>query len=377
MLAAGDQERAARIWIEFSRRQAIVIYTMPVSRDRRARGGNPWACSHRSRFRYWPALVQLGLTLLFAGWPVFRSSAAGIEHTTNGFVFIGSNSIVTVSDTNGSILSVSLASQTGSIVSSGEFGLWLLTNQDGSSLNAMAFDASSSSNTFNWTLAPSSNALVLTYSNTEITVEVTLSNRNNGVDLSAQVQPRQETVLEFNLPGRMRFAPSNLQSLICPLNSGDGVGAAFNSGFFQSQPQSDPAIWSVTEIGEAGYISLYGSSLVFLPVDDPPVPVSFTSAGTNWLGADLAAAWAGSNAIVNRPPAPASSFLPQAPTPMPSRLSPKPTAPMPSFGSTRPVSRTRRSAFHPASEGRPRFSWTDNRRARSRCKTRGLALPSG
>ena len=241
--------------------------------------------------------------LLFLCCPSLRGFTAGIQHTANGFVFTGNNSAVTISDTNGSILSVTAAGQAGSIVNGGEFGLWSVTNEDGSSFNAAAFNASSSSNTFNWTLPPAGNILLLAYSNADIAVTVTVSNRDDGVDFAAQVQPQQNTVLEFDLPARLRFAPANIQRLICPLSSSDGVGAAFNSGFFQSQPESDPAGWSTTLAGSAGYISLYGGPLIFRAVDDPPVPVSFTTNGFSWLGTNVAAAWNGTNAIVNRPPA--------------------------------------------------------------------------
>jgi hypothetical protein len=262
---------------------------MPVSRDRGARKGRALAC--------------IAFALLFAAFPAFRASADAIQHTTNEFVFTAGNSIVTVSDTNGSILSVTESGQGGTIAYGGEFGLWSETNEDGSSFDAAEFSAGSSSNSFSWTLAPSGNALTLAYSNAAIAVNITITNGTDGVDLTAQVWPRTVTVLDLNLPGRMRFLPSNLQRLICPLSSSDGGGAAFNGTFFASQPETNPASWAPTMIGSAGYVSLYGGSLIFGPNDEPPSPVAFTSEGTNWLGADLAVAWTGSNAIVNRAPA--------------------------------------------------------------------------
>jgi hypothetical protein len=248
-------------------------------------------------------LARLGLTLLFASLPLLRSFASGIQHTTNGFVFSGSNSSITISDTNGSILSVTVAGQSGSVVGGGEFGLWSVTNEEGDSLNAAAFSASSSSNTFSWALAPSGNLLLLNYSNAAIAVTVTVSNRDGGIDLAARVQPQKGTVLEFDLPARLRFPPTHLARLICPLNSSDGVGAEFKPGFFESQSETDPGGWSNSLAGEAGYISLYGSSLTFIPDNYPPAPVSFTSAGITWLGTNVEANWNGSSAIVNRPPA--------------------------------------------------------------------------
>ncbi|MGO8700199.1 MAG: hypothetical protein ACLQVY_21120 [Limisphaerales bacterium] len=260
--------------------------------NRRAREGLVW-------FRL--IAPQITLTLLFAVARVPPCSANGIQITPAGFVFTASNSTVTVSQTNGSILSVSAAGQSGNILASGEFGLWTLTSQDGSSLDATAFSSISTSNTFHWTLPSPSNVLLLDYSNAAITVTVSLSNRGDGLDFSARVQPRQKTVLEFDLPARWRFVPTNVQRVICPLSSSDGVGAAFHASFFEAQTQGNPASWSVTQTGQAGYISLYGGPLIF--GNASPAPIGFTSAGTNWLGSNVTAAWTGSNAFVNRPPA--------------------------------------------------------------------------
>jgi hypothetical protein len=279
---------------------------MPESRVGRMGQGKEPTCEPRMLSPGRSALPRIGLMLLLACW-TFRSYAQSIQHITNAFVFSGANFTITVSDTNSSIQSVTEAGQTNSIFGGGEFGLWSLTNEDGSDLNAAQFSPSSTSNTFNWTLAPPSNVLVLSYSNSSIGVTITLSNRGDGVDFAALLQPHQETVLEFDLPARMRFTPTNVQRLICPLNSSDGVGAAFNSAFFQSQPESDPAGWSPTLVGDAGYISLYGGPLLFQ--SDAPVPVGFTTEGIEWLGTNVETTWNKTNAIVNRPPAAGQSDL--------------------------------------------------------------------
>ncbi len=247
--------------------------------------------------------------LLLASLPTLRGFASGIRHTTNGFVFSGSNSSITISDTNGSILAVSVAGQSASLVAGGEFGLWSITNAGGDRISAAAFGASSSSNTFSWTLPPAGNLLLLNYSNAAIAVTVTVSNRDDGIDLAAQVRPRNETALELDLPARLRFSPTNVARLICPLNSSDGVGAEFKPAFFAAQPPADPAGWTNSLAGEAGYISLYGGSLTFIPDAYPPAPVTFTGAGIAWLGTNVATNWNGSNAIVNRPPAPGQADI--------------------------------------------------------------------
>jgi hypothetical protein len=241
--------------------------------------------------------------LLVTGLSMLRSSATGIQHTGNTFVCSGNGSVISLDDTNGSIVSVTSTGQASNIVAGGEYGLWSIVFKEGGGINAAAFNSSSTFNTFNWSLAASGNPLLLAYSNADLVVTVTVSNRDDGVDFAAQVQPRQKTVLEFELPGRLRFTPANLQRLICPLNSSDGVGAAFMPGFFQPQPEANPAGWTTTLAGEAGYISLFGSGLVSRAVNDPPVPVSFTTSGRTWLGTNVVSAWNGTNAIVNRPPA--------------------------------------------------------------------------
>jgi hypothetical protein len=241
--------------------------------------------------------------LLVTGLSMLRSSATGIQHTGNLFVCSGNSSIISLNDTNGSIVSVTSTGQASNIVAGGEYGLWSIVFKESGGINAAAFNSSSPSNAFNWTLAASGNPLLLVYSNSDLVVTVTVSNRDDGVDFAAQVRPRQKTVLEFELPGRLRFTSANLQRLICPLHSSDGVGAAFKPGFFRSQPEANPAGWTTVLVGEAGYISLFGGGLVFRAVNDPPVPLRFTASGRTWLGTNAVAAWNGTNAIVNRPPA--------------------------------------------------------------------------
>lgn len=255
-------------------------------------------------------LRRLFLTAaLAAGWGI-RAGAA-IQHVGNGFLFSGTNSTVLVSDTNGSILSVTSGS--GEIATGGEAGLWSLsftTNGSHSktgSLNATAFSSASSSNTFQWTLSPASNLLQLTYSNADLTVLVNLSNRNDGVELSAVVTPRVTNVLALTLPAPLRFNPAVLQRFVAPSHSSDGVGMAYNQTYFQAQPEDSPASWKQSTVGPAGYISLYGSECIYTNYDS--VPVSFTTNGVTWLGASRSNTWSGTSVIVHRPPAPGQADL--------------------------------------------------------------------
>lgn len=230
---------------------------------------------------------------------------ADIQHIANGFLFTNAQGSVLISDTNGSILSITTGG--GSIASGGEAGLWSVSyvtngsSEKTGSLNAASFSASSPSNTFQWTLAPSSNLLYLTYSNAALTVVVTLSNRADGVDLSAALSPRLQNVLSLTLPAPLRFDPSGLQRFIAPSHSSDGVGMAYNQTYFQAQSEDSPASWKNSTVGPSGYISLYGGPCVYTNYDS--VPISFTTNGVAWLGASLSNKWASANAVVHRPPA--------------------------------------------------------------------------
>ena len=250
-------------------------------------------------------LSRLCAAALALGALALAPADAAIQHVANGFLFTGTNSSVLISDTNGSILSITTGS--GTIAAGGEAGLWsvsYVTNGSSAktgSLNAASFSTGSPSNTFQWALAPSSNLLYLTYSNAALTVVVTLSNREDGVDLSAALSPRLQNVLSLTLPAPLRFDPSGLQRFIAPSHSSDGVGMAYNKTYFQAQPEDSPASWKNSTVGPSGYISLYGGECVYTNYDS--VPISFTTNGVAWLGASLSSKWASASAVVHRPPA--------------------------------------------------------------------------
>lgn len=226
--------------------------------------------------------------------------AAQLVHTNGVIAFVGQGFVLTFSDTNGSLLSVASGGQT-PIVSGGELGLWSATFQAGGSVNATGFTANAAASRFSWAAAPGGTGLLLDYTNADISVAVSVTERPDGVDFGAQVTPAQQTVLEFSLPARLRFQPNNLQRLVCPLNSNEAVGASFRPGFFASQPEGAPAGWQTAVKGPSGYSSLYGGPLVVRPDNDPAVPLTITTNGRTWLGTSVAARYDGTNAVVNRP----------------------------------------------------------------------------
>ena len=106
---------------------------------------------------------------------------------------------------------------------SGEAGLWQLKFRDGTTLNA-ADCRCESERTGKW--------LTLRYRAPSATVVVTVT----GNDFVGQVTPSEKAVLEFALPAKLRFDPSEVQRFISPLHPHLGVGAAFKRAFFERQP---------------------------------------------------------------------------------------------------------------------------------------------
>ncbi len=244
----------------------------------------------------WLALVCSTLCLQAA-------SAADVTHTNGMIHFSGSAFSLCFSDTNGSLLSVSSSGQSGSIFASGESGLWSATFKEGGGVNSTGFAAGLTNGGFRWTADSAGGVLHLYYTNSQIAVGVDVSERNDGADFQATVLPGQKTVTEFSLPARLRWQPDDLQRLVCPLNGNESVGAAFKTGFFKSQPESNPAGWQPQTYGPGGYTSLYGGPAIMRADNDPPAPITITTNGRAWLGTNVTALWDGANAIVNRPSA--------------------------------------------------------------------------
>lgn len=244
-------------------------------------------------------LTASSLALVFGSCEV--GLAADITHTNGTIRFAGSDFVLSFSDTNGSLLSVTQSGEAGTVFTSGELGLWSASFKEGGSVNATAFTAGSPGNFFSWTTNSAGSTLILNYSNSQIAVVISVSERSNGVDFAAQALPGQKTILEFSLPARLRWRPDDVPRLVCPLNGNESVGAAFKPGFFKSQPESNPAGWQTLVKGSSGYISLYGGPLISRADNDPAVSITFTTNGHAWLGTNVAARWNGTNAVVNRP----------------------------------------------------------------------------
>ena len=259
--------------------------------------------------RSWTAAVwRLRAAFLLAALLLQFGVFAAVVDQGDRYSLSGSNYTLSISKSNGSIVSFRGVA-TNDIFAGGEAGLWTVVysgTTNGGVVQASSFSAAS--NTFS--SAVSGDGLILSYSNSTVNVAVTLTNRTNGLDISAVVTPGGGiTATELVLPAKLRFVPSAVQRFIAPSHSSDGVGAAYNSNFFQAQPETNAATWkSVAQAdGGLGYRTIYGSGLLFS--DDAPVSLAFTTNGQTWLGTNVTAAWNNSTARVNRPPAADQSDL--------------------------------------------------------------------
>jgi hypothetical protein len=258
------------------------------------------------RFLFCPVVI-------YFTWMALPSPAA-VQVVSGGYEFSGTGYTLVISDADGSI--VSMSGTGGTIANGGSSGLWSLTTFDGATfdsrgepdnvteLTATEFLGSPTA-TFNAQL--DGNDLELTYDDSQLglTVVVTVSDRVDGIDMSAEIavaSGKSLTVLEIELPSQLRFDPADLQRFIAPNHSSDGVGMAFNSTFFNVQTEDNAATWE--EVPQAdgglGYRTLYGSGLVFETSEE--VTLSFTAEGTSWLGSAVESTWDATDAVVNRPP---------------------------------------------------------------------------
>jgi len=241
--------------------------------------------------------LAASILLLLSGIPCF---AGTIEHRGDEIVFSGETFAAAFSDVNGSIRSVKMNGNSGSILQSGEEGLWNATFREGGDVKAADFAADSATRSFRWSTGAADETLHLSYTSPDLVVTVTVAGRPDGVDFTARAEPASKTMLEFALPGRLRFVPDQIDRLVCPLNANESVGAAFRRAFFESQPADHPVGWQTRSVGPSGLMSLLGAGAV-MPANDSLVPISITSDGRTWLGDTLADKWDGKLALVNRP----------------------------------------------------------------------------
>lgn len=204
----------------------------------------------------------------------------------------GGSYVLVLSATDGSLLRFSTREQDTPVVHGGEYGLWHIGFRDGSTLSAKGLSVQAQIE---------GNVLNLRYDHPQVLVAVQVVARSDGVDWIGEVSSPSSIVLHFALPARLRFDPTQLTQLICPMDGNQSVGIALRCAFFQPQPRDRPSAWRPVLVGTQGYSSLFGDTLIQRPDNDPPVEVHPTEEARRWLPDEAIGRVTGAHAIVNRP----------------------------------------------------------------------------
>lgn len=211
---------------------------------------------------------------------------------------------MTVDPDTGAIASISAAGTDGSILRGGEDGAWRLKFRAGADLAASAFHATNAVRHVTVRPGADGRSADLVFESADARVTVFVRPSVSGFDLSAAVAPGTGTVVEIVLPGRLRFAPSDVKRFVAPLDPHKGVGAAFNGRFFAPQPPDRPAAWAPAPSPGRGITMILPAGPRMLNLDAPEIPVRATPEGVRLLGTNLAARFDRVSAKVQRPPAP-------------------------------------------------------------------------
>jgi len=164
--------------------------------------------------------------------------------------------------------------------------LWELKFVDGSSLTSLDIPRER----FSWEAKGSSR--LFHYKSDVADVDVGISPKDDGVDISFILHPKSKTILTLRCP-ILRFPPEEIEKVYVP----EGLGIAFTRGFF-----TEEIGWVPQVIGDQGLRSVVGEGCLMRPVADEPVPIRLTEEGKEWLGEDIGEKIEGHNMMVNRPP---------------------------------------------------------------------------
>lgn len=247
------------------------------------------------------------LAVLFAALVLgLVSSRAGADMKSTGDAIImsGKNYGIKFSTASGSIMAINQAGKSGSIIESGEQGIWSVRFTDNSVINASDFSAGSGERSFNFKLDEKANSILMVFKSSEITVNLTVKGNETTIDFTAEVSPQGKTVLDFSIPAALRFNPDTLERFVYPGSGQYIVGMEFNRGFFKLQPQDNSSGWSAQPwSGPQGYTSIYGGPLNQRADNDPPTDLQVTGEGEKWFDEKLISQLNSAKATVNRPPA--------------------------------------------------------------------------
>ena len=257
------------------------------------------AGANRLSFHYGHTIVR---TLLFALALIHCHAAMAGQAGEAPIVLQGGRHQITFDPANGSILRVSDGGAASAILRSAEAGLWQAKFRDGAVLSATNFHAGNAMRRFE--SQREGGKVRLSYRAPEAVVVVTVTGYDGGFDFQGQITPTTNTVLEFALPGRLRFEPEQVQRFVSPLNPHIGVGAAFNSAFFKPQPADRASSWKPQNAGPLAYQHLFGGGAKMLDMNAPAVKLDVTPAAQSWFDAELSARLGRTMARVSRPSLP-------------------------------------------------------------------------
>ncbi len=220
--------------------------------------------------------------------------ARAIEKRGENFVLGGRNWSLTL-DARGSILSSHGASSKATLWKSGAAGLWSARLRDASVVRAVdAAEVTSS-------LTADHKTLTLKYLQPALDVEVTATERADGVDWRAQVSPKTQALTEFALPARLRFDSESMLRLVTPAQVHEAPGLALKPAFFMRQSASSAAGWQQETAGPSAYSAILGAPPVQRDLAEAAVALSLAPAASQWLSPDAAQVLAGKTARVVRP----------------------------------------------------------------------------
>ncbi len=221
----------------------------------------------------------------------------------DAYVVSGATYEARFSAANGALVALTQTGKSGTLLASGEFGLWRARFRDGAVVSANDAGAPECE------VDAKAASLRLRYRSPEIAVTVTVTASKSGLEFAADVVPAKKVLLDFELPARLRFDAAKVDRFVAPVDGNQGVGVAFRRAFFLPQPEDSPSVWQQSVAGTKGYEELFGGPLDQRADQDPAAALSVTADGKGWLGEALAGRLASAKAVVNRPPTRAQASL--------------------------------------------------------------------
>ncbi len=201
---------------------------------------------------------------------------------------------------NGSIISISGKEGT-TLLKGAEEGLWRATFLDKQSLDAAKFSPGSTELHSTFKIIDGKSICYL-FECTDIKVEVTITPDADNLYFKASLTALKKDLLEFSLPGTMRFSPEQLAELVCQVKNPRNVGMALNQNFFRDHSTDPvPYAFEIGKKGPEGYSALMGNAPLNLGDDDKESQLTITNTGKDWLGDALSDKISKTPVIASRP----------------------------------------------------------------------------